>query len=188
MVTFHIPAGPMNLSPIFGSVDFNQVEEYYIEINGLGGVIATSPVYKRSCCCNEDTIRLFFVNYLGGIDAVNFKRTLEELEAKSESWKKSLPYPMQKWDGGAQRFNVQSNEVVTAETACFQEEDQDWLKELVSTPNAWIQWIGTQSQSDDYLPVVIADGKFVTRKIEGRYTYVLEIQFRFANENITVRN
>lgn len=188
MVTFHIPAGPMNLTQIFGGVNFDQVEEYYLEINGPDGVMATTPTYKKSCCCNEDTIRLFFVNYLGGIDAVNFKRIGEELETKSDSWKKSLPYPMQKWDGGGQRFNVQSNEVVSLQNHCYQEEDQDWLKELISTPNAWIQWIGTQGQPDDYLPVVILDGKFVTRKIEERFRYVLEIQFIFANENVTVRN
>lgn len=188
MVTFHIPAGPMNLSPIFSGVNFDQVEEYFIEINGPDGVMATTPTYKKGCCCGQDTIRLFFVNYLGGIDAVNFKSTLEELETRSDSWKKSLPYPMQKWDGGSQRFNVQSNEIVTCETTCFQEEDQNWLKELTSTPNAWIQWIGTQSQSDDYLPVVILDGKFVTKKVDDRFQYVLELQFRFANENITVRN
>ena len=188
MVTFQIPAGPMNLAPIFSGVDFNNVEEYFLEINSVDGVMATTPNYKKGCCCNEDTIRLFFVNYLGGIDAVNFKRTGEELETKSEPWKKSLRYPMEKWDGGAQRFNVNSNETITAENICYQEEDHEWLKELLGTPNAWIQWIGTQSQSNDYLPIVIQDGKFVTRKIENRFAYVLELQFIMANENIILRN
>ena len=189
MVTFQVPAGPMNLASLFPGVDFEKVEEYYLEVNTVDGVLATTPTFSRSCCCGQDVARIFFVNYLGGIDAVNFRIMGEELEVKSEQpWRKSLPYPMQKWDGGLQRFGVESNEVKSLETTCYFEEDQEWLKELMATPNAWIQWFGTQSQPDDYLPIIIEDGRFVTRKIEGRYTYVTEIQFRYANENITVRN
>jgi hypothetical protein len=95
---------------------------------------------------------------------------------------------MEKWNGGFQRFGVTSNEVISVETTCYFEEDQEWLKELLSTPNAWIQWLGTQSQPDDYLPIIISDGRFVTRKKEGRYIYTMELEFKMANENSTVRN
>lgn len=190
MVTFQLPAGPKNLETLFPGVDFTQVEEYQLQVkeHGEETVILTTPVYKRACCCNDDTIRLFFVNYLGGIDAVNFRRITEETETVSSSWNKPNVYPLAKWDGGKQRFNVTSNETIIAENNCYQEEDQDWLKELVATPNAWIQWTGVQNQPDDYIPVVIRDGKFLTRKTEGRYEYVLQIQFDFANENIILRN
>jgi hypothetical protein len=189
-IAFHLPAGPMNLASLFPGVDFSQVEEYFLQLNNIDGgdEILTTPTFKRSCCCSDDTMRLFFVNYLGGIDAVNLNRPLEETETVSSSWKKSLVYPHAKWDGGKQRFNVTSNETVTAEIGCFQEEDQEWLKELLGAPNAWVQWIGTQSQVNDYIPVVIKDGKFITRKVDGRYEYILQIVFEYANENIILRN
>lgn len=190
MVTFHVPSGPMNLAPLFPGVDFTQVEEYYLELidQDDDSVVATTNSFTRGCCCNDDTIRIFFVNYLGGIDAINMKRTVEELETTSAQWKKPLQYPMAKWDGGTQRFNVRSNEVITAENSCYEEADQEWLKELLASPNTWLQWIGTQSQDDDYIPVVIRDGRFITRKVEGRYLYVLQVQIEFANENIILRN
>lgn len=190
MVTFQIPAGPKNLASLFPGVSFANVEEYYLEMTNQAdsSIIVTTNRYTRSCCCGDDIIRIFFVNYLGGIDAINFKRILEDTAATSTQWKKPVRYPMQKWDGGTQRFNVTSNETVTAENTCFQEEDQDYLKELIASPNAWVQWTGTQSQADDYIPVVILDGKFDSRKVDGRYQYTLQIQFEYSNENIILRN
>lgn len=189
-VTFVIPGGPMNIETLFPDVDFSRVEEYYLELINRAddSAIITTPEYKKGCCCDDDTMRIFFVNRLGGVDAVNFTKIAEELEVTSMQWKKPLKAPMEKWDGGRQRFNVTSNEVVTVENRCYQEDDQEWLKELLETPNAWVQWFGTEGQDDDYIPVVILDGKFLTRKNEERYNYVLQLQFAYANENLTLRN
>jgi hypothetical protein len=189
-VTFLLPSGPKNLESLFPGVDFTQVDEYYLQIKDQDSleVLATTNHFNRSCCCNDDTIRLFFVNYLGGIDAINLRQPTEETEVVSTTWKKPLQYPLAKWDGGTQRFNVTSNETWTAINTCFTETDQEWLKELMATPNAWIQWIGTQGQDDDYIPVVISNGKFLTKKNNERYEYVLQIEFVMANENIILRN
>lgn len=193
-VSFLIPAGPLNLADLFPAVDFTKVEEYYLQVvdqesgSDTEGTIITTPVYKKSCCCSEDVLRLFYVNYLGQVDAINLKKLLEETEVDSGSWKKPLAYPLAKFDGGLQRKDIRSNEVVTGENICFDEADQDYLKELMATPNAWIQWTGTQDQDDDYIPVIIEDGKFVTRKDAERYIYALQIKFRFSNENQVVGN
>ena len=180
----------MNLATLFPGIDFTKVEEYYLELKDQedDSVILTTPSFKKGCCCNEDQIRIFFVNYLGGIDAVNFKIIAEETGVVSDNWKRPLKAPMEKWDGGIQRFNVTSNETITAENTCYQEEDNPWLKELLGSPNAWVQWLGTQGQDDDYIPIVIRDGSFLTRKNEERYNNVLQIQFVYANENLILRN
>lgn len=189
MVTFLLPSGPKNLQSLFPGVDFTQVDEYFLQIQDQNSleVLATTNNFKRSCCCN-DTFRIFFVNYLGAVDAINFRLATEETDVKSTTWRKPLQYPLAKWDGGTQRFNVTSNESWIGINKCFQEEDQEWLKELMATPNAWIQWFGTQGQDDDYIPVVIKDGKFITLKFEGRYEYVLEVELEMANDNIIIRN
>jgi len=190
MVTFLLPAGPKNLQAIFPDVDFTKVDEYHIQLKNKvdGSVVATTNTYQRACCENEDTCRLFFVNYLGAIDGVNGKRIKEDLEVKSSKWKKPLAYPLNKWDGGLQRSNVISNESQIIEIGGYDEEDQEWLKELLATPNAWLQWTGTQGQFDNYIPVIISDGKFVTRKEEERYAYFLQLEIEFSNDNIIIRN
>lgn len=190
MVTFQIPTGVKNIKDLFPGVNFNSVAEYYLELKDKedNSVVVTTTRYKLGCCCNSDKVRVFFVNYLGGIDGVNFQKISITDEVQSERWKKPLQSPHAKWDGGIQRFNVTANESVVLETTCYSEKDMDWLKELFETPNAWIQWSGTQGQDDDYIPIVIRDGSFETRKREGRYQYVVTIVFDYANENQILRN
>lgn len=189
-VTFVVPGGPMNIAALFPDVDFDRVEEYYLELINRAddSAIITTPEYKRGCCCDDDTVRIFFVNRLGGIDAINFATIGEDLDVVSQQWKKPLKSPHEKWDGGLQRFNVTSNETVYVENYCYAEEDKEFLKEILETPNAWIQWIGTEGQDDDYIPIVILDGKFGMRAKEQRYNYVLQLAFVYANENLTLRN
>jgi hypothetical protein len=190
MVTFQLPSGPLNLSPLFPAVNFRLVEEYYLQLRSVedATIILTTNRFTRGCCCTEDTVVLFFVNTLGGIDSVLMKLKSEETEVRSTSWRKPLKYPLQKWDGGFQRSGISSNEMLRLETTCYTEEDQSFLKEVLASPNAWVQWKGTQGQANDYLPVIIQDGKFMTRKEEERYFYIMEIEVQFSNDNISVRN
>lgn len=185
-----LPSGPKNLQSLFPGIDFSEVEEYYLQVQNQAdlAILATTNRFKRSCCCSDDVFRLFFVNALGGIDAINFKQLTEETETTSTTWKKPNVYPLAKWDGGTQRYNVTSNETWVGSNTCFQEEDQEWLKELMATPNAWIQWFGTQGQDDDYIPVIVKDGKFLTKKFQERYTYELLITIEMSNDNINLRN
>ena len=193
-VSFLVPAGPKNLQNLFPTVDWTKVEEYYIQLVDLNsgsdavGTVLTTPTYTRSCCCSDDTFRLFYVNHLGQVDGINMKFLAEDLITNSKRWRKSVAYPLAKFDSGFQRYNIESNETRICENICFPEEDQEYLKELLDSPNAWIQWAGTQGQADDYIPVVIEDGTFATRKEEERYIYALQLKFTFANDNQGVRN
>lgn len=189
-VTFQLPSGPLNFATMFPDVDMSNVDEYYLELHDEAddSILVTTNHFNRACCCGPDTMRLFFVNYLGGVDAITFKIVEEDTEVKSSQWKKPLPYPLKKFDGGFQRFNVTSNETVTLETACFQESDQPWLKELMGSPNAWVQWTGTQGQDSDYLPIVVVDDTYTTRQQDDRYEYILTIKFIYANDNVILRN
>ena len=187
-ITFQLPAGPRNLAPIFTGVNFQNVEEYYLQLTASGAPLATTNKYKRLPVCCDEALWIFFVNYAGGIDSVPFKQILKQKETKSSTWKKALKHPLKKWDGGLQKTNVQSNEVVSAESFFFQESDQEWLLQVVDSPNVWLLWRGTQGQPDDYLPIVISDGKFVQEKDNERYFYSLQIEFVMSNDNHTLRN
>lgn len=187
MVTFQLPSGPRNLQELFPAVNFANVEEYYLQLESIedSSIIATTNRFSRGCGCND--VRLFFVNYLGGIDAISFSKYQEENEVRSSRWKKPLRYPLEKFDGGLQRTNVASNEILYLRNTCYTEPDQEWIKELQAAPGAWIHWIGQQGQDDQHLPVIIQDAKFITRKEAERYIYVLEIAVEMSNDNLTVR-
>ena len=178
-----LPNGPKN----FPSVDFSQVIDYILEYEFTSG--DTLQIQNQiSCCCNDDKLRIHFINYLGRVDAINFNHKEETLEVKSEKWHKSLNFPLVKSDGGVRRLNVKSNETYKAINNCYSEQDMQWIKELFTSPLAWIEWKGIEGQNDDYLPIFVTDKKVITRKKEGRYFYEIQIEFSMSNENIHIRN
>lgn len=192
MKVLYIPEGIANLQQIFPTINFNDVDEYSVVVHGENNEpMAESRTIRLDCCCNEEKIRINFINSIGEIDSINFFRAIEETETKSDSWEKSLKFPLDKTLGGNYRLNTQSNENYEAETKCWSEKEQYWIKELLSTPKAWIEMKlpngFLESDEKQYIPIIIADSKIITRKNELRYEYIVKIKFSMSNENITLR-
>lgn len=186
---YHIPNGTKNISALFPSIQWKDVEEYYLVVKDLeGATVATTCKNKVIGGTEDETIRLHFLNQLGMIDAVNFCQVQEDYETKSDTSEKPLSYPLIKSDGGSTRYNVRANESYKVITTLYTEEQMKWLKELLASPAVWMEWKGTQGQPDDYLPVIILDAKYTTKKIDERYTYQTSIEFRLSNGDIIIRN
>jgi hypothetical protein len=188
---YHIPNGPKNMAAIFPSISWKDVEEYYIEVMNLESVVIATTcrnVIGAVSPAEDETVRLHFLNSLGGIDAVNFCSTEESYETKSDSSQVPLSYPLLKSEGGYSRSNIQANETYKVSTTLYTEKEMKWLKELISSPAVWLEWKGTQGQPDDYLPVLLEDAKVITLKPEDRYVYELTLEFKLSNADITIRN
>lgn len=189
--SYHIPNGTKNMEIIFPSIPWKDVEEYYLEVTNLENTIIATTCRNQiadTTAGEDESIRLHFLNGLGGIDAVNFCQYEETYETKSDSSQQPLSYPLVKSEGGFTRFNVQANETYKATTTTYTEQEMKWLKELLASPAVWMEWKGTQGQPDDYLPVVISDVKLTTKKAEDRYVYEFTIEFKLSNADITIRN
>lgn len=187
---FYIPNGPKNLQTLFPAVDWENVGRYYVEVKNLDGdVIATSPMNIQCCgCCADDRVRINFLNYLGGIDAIDFKLLIQEHETKSDQYEKPAQYPLEKPEHGMGRFNVKSNDTFKVYNKEYSEVDKDWLDEIIDSPIAWIQWEGTQGQDDSYIPIVIQDKKMEKIKENDRYIYELVFEFTLSHERVIIRN
>lgn len=191
MKVVYIPEGIPNLTSVFPAVDFSLVEEWNVQIkDSSGNVIATTRTNIKSDCC-DDRIRIHFVNSSGEIDSLNFSRPEESMETKSDSWEMPLRYPLDRKKGGLNRTNIRSNESIQAESNQYPESDQNWVKELCSTPAAWIEYLLPNGFSNpttkEFLPIRISDAKIITRKANQRYSYVVVVKFEMANSNINIR-
>ena len=185
---FHIPSGPKNLQALFPLVNFAQVSEYYVEVkNDTNAVIATTPTYKANCCCPEGGFRVFFLSYLGAYDGVNFEKPSVIHEDEADEFQNALSHPLKKTDTGFERFNVRSNDTYTARHKC-NEADMIWLQECADSPKMFMQWKGTEGQADDYLPIVKVSGSFEKLKNVQDFTYEFVLEFKLANEFMTLRN
>lgn len=190
MKAFYIPNGPKNLFTMFPTIDFDDVQKYYIEVkDDTDTVIATTTISEvKSRCCGTDKIRVHFLNGLGAIDAVNFKRITVEHETTSGSMQRPLGIPLVRKQHFTSRFNVKANDLFTLSTIDYNELDMKWLEELVDSPLAWIEWAGEEGEPDDYIPIDIQDMKMLKIKAEDRYEYELVIQCKLSHDKIIIRN
>lgn len=183
-----IPAGPKNLSSIFPDVDWLDVDEYYVQVTDTDdAVVATTPLIAVIPVPMQ-YIRLYFLNYLGCYDAVNFLKPNVSFGATDTNYQKSLNYPLQKSDTGIERYNVRANDTFTTSQIQYDETAMPWLQELLNSSKVFMDWTGKQGQADDYLPVVIQEAKFDKMKRNGDYNYELPVKFILSNEYINIRN
>lgn len=187
---FYIPNGPKNLETLFPLVDFNNVGRYYVEVKNVNGdVVATSPLNIQCCgCCEEDRVRINFLNRLGAIDAIDFKLLNEEHETKSSEYETPTQYPLEKPVHAVGRFDVKSNDTTKVYNKEYVEEDREWLMEILDSPVAWMQWEGTQGQDDSFIPIVILDKKMEKIKENDRFIYELIFEFKLSHEKFIIRN
>jgi hypothetical protein len=186
---YFIPNGPKNLQPLFPTdVSFFDIAEYYVQVVNHDGVIFASTNISQVQISLDSYVRIHFVNALGGVDAINFYIVDQEQETKSDVHQRSTTAPLQRSVHSLQRFNVRSNDTFTAVNVDFNEEDMDFIDELFRSPLAWIQWKGVQGQSDDYLPILISDGKQQKMKFDERFVYEVTLEFKMSHEKFTMRN
>jgi hypothetical protein len=185
---FNLPAGPKNLSALIPVIDWYNVDHYYVELkDNTEAVLLRTPDYILGCCCDEDKVRIHFRNSLGGFDAVNFMPPKIVRDVQSTESRKSLTTPLQKTDAAMERFNIRANVVYEAMTACYDEPDMPWLMELAQTGKGFMEWKGTQGQSDSYLAVSILDGKYEQKKNDEQFYYPFRITFKLSNDIILQR-
>jgi hypothetical protein len=174
---------------LFPSIDWSLVNEYYVEVlDSSGNVLSTSTLNQISCCCNDDNVRLHFLNYLGDFDAVNFTKPKVVHETTGSEYEKGLPNVLTKTDTGIERFNVRSNDTYEVRNNCYGEDAMPWLQELADSPKVYLEWKGTQGQADSFIPVIITSKKFDKLKNVNEFRYDFIIEFKLSNEYLTIRN
>lgn len=183
----NIPSGTKNLAALFPNIYFNQIAEYRVELWQQDGLtLAISNLYQIKRNINQ--VRIHFVNYLGTVDSINFQLQTSEHQPNSSTWERSESYPLVKSKQSISRYNVTSNDTYTLNCIDYSEKDMIWIDELFDTPVAWIEWSGTQGQSDDLLPITILDTKYQKYNDDRRFLYQVQIQFKFSHERKTIRN
>ena len=185
---FLIPSGPKNLAVLFPDIDWSKVDKYIIDVqDSTGTSIAVSPLFTCNCCCPDDKIRLHFLNALGSYDAVNFLKPNIIHEDTNDEFQNSPGYPLQKTDTGIERFNIKGQDTYQA-TVNLNEADMPFIRELADSPKLYLEWIGTEGQPDDYIPMVKIADKFSLLKNDKEFAYQYIIQFKLSNTYMIARN
>lgn len=185
---YYIPNGPKNLKPLIPLAPWDDIVEFYVEVlDELEDVVATSPVNRICNCASDEKERVHFLTYLSPYDALNFNKPKISHEDTATEYQATLNYPLSKTDTGIERYNVRSNDIHEVKLNC-KESDMAWLQECADSPKLFIEWIGTEGQPDDYIPVVKISGKFDKLKNVDEYDYEFVLQFKLSNEFTSIRN
>ncbi|WP_147313823.1 hypothetical protein [Deminuibacter soli] len=186
---YSLPNGPKNLRPLFDSLDWSIIEEYFLELWNADSTLILTTCVNKVIDADNDICRVHFLNYLGTIDAVTFPKAQITHEDKNDEYVRPLPYPLTKTATSVQRFNVRSNDTYEVRSRQYPEDALSWLQELKDSPMAFVEWTGTEGQPDSYLPIVVNSSKIDKQKNQasGDYVYTFVMQFKLGNQNYSIR-
>lgn len=186
-MVYYLPSGTKNLTALFAGIDFNEIEEYYVEaLDESMDVIASSNNYSLSNCEGQKA-RLHFLNACGCFDALSFENIQTIHESTSDQFRKGLPNTLTKPDSSEERINVRGQDTKLARSVDITDDKVGWVKELIGTPKAFEEWTGIQGQADSFIPVRVVDQKLNTKKVEKEFNYNFTIEYKHSNKTITQR-
>jgi len=136
-------------------------------------------MFKVVDCCNEKSIRLHWLNRLGGSDAYTFnsKKKVEE-KTKSETAQKPLTWnltnpPATSYDKGVFKIFQETTKEYEVESSFYDESWGAWLAELLSSPEVYME------TSDGLIAVVIEDSSITISENDE----LINVAIKFSEAN-----
>ncbi len=186
--------GPANIINRGGSIPLNTKTYTVQSFNSTGA--ASSAVYtfrlEEDDCKGFETIRLAYLNRLGGYDYYNFTKKSTRTVDTNRGLMKHNPVHFgnvyagrQNFIGGTGVYRSRSVEIIEANTDYITENEAAALEELFTSPNVYIQ--DTTQSPDTFLPVVVTEKTYTkqTTANDALKQYVISIEK--SNEKLTQR-
>ena len=189
----HIAAGPQNFADAGNTLNSNWA--YYIitfyeqASDGLEnnlGVYSKRMYTKEQGRCGYDGTRFAFLNELGAYDYVNFgladakvdnitRKNFDQNFVNYSTTTNGITYDQTR--RGSKTYSISYDETRRAESDYLLQEDADWLRQLIESPEVYIQ------DGSDFRPVVITTSNytFKTNPLSQKM-YRLSVEYKLANQ------
>jgi len=189
----HIASGVKNFED--GGMSIPSGWSYYeIKVTGQaddgledGDAIYAKRRYTKSeGACGYDGTRFVFLNELGGYDYFSFdladtkqdnitRKTYDQTFVNYQTGGASVPF--NKSRRGSKVYSISYEETRRAESDYLTQEEADWLRELVESPNVLIQ------SGTDFLPIVITNANFTYKtNPRSQKLYTLSVDYKMSNQ------
>ena len=188
----HVAAGPQNFADQGNTLNASW-DSYRIQLMGQespgvedgGAIYAEKWFTKQEGECGYSGTRFAFLNELGGIDYHTFQYAdTKQDNITRETYDKSFVDYSTTTNGvtydksrrGSKVYSISYEETRTAESDYLTQAQADWLRELVESPDVFIQ------EGGEFLPVVITNSQFVYKtNPRSQKLYTLSIQYKLSN-------
>lgn len=114
---------------------------YKVQLLGVtNNVLATKTFNLDTECSQYPTVRLHWMNKLGGFDAFNFnKNTINAMEIERKQFKAPLPIGYSKQDRLKTNYNTTINDKITINSDWISEQESELLEELATSPVIYLE-------------------------------------------------
>jgi len=192
-----IPSGVQNLLILDSSFETLLANAYWYQI-GIYDTTVDLPLfitprfYVQLTSPAQPRTRIWFKNYLGQLEAINFAETESSLKVTSSNTETPLivpPIDLNQTVAGMTRNNVRSNNNYTA-TGQFLQSDMYLLKQLFDSSQTFIEVPSnnpTDTASAVLSPIKLVDTEIPTLTWLNSYEYRITAKYIMSNENIIVR-
>jgi hypothetical protein len=175
----HVPSGIWNLNNAGLGTIVNQLTDYKYDLFiSASTQISERILYKINLRCTKyDTVRIQFLNRLGGFDYFNFNLVSRKtVNVTRNSFKKVLDYNYQLGDRGTTILDIDGNYTFTVQSDWVNQNESNWLEELVTSNEVYI----INSDGTSY-PIIIDDNSVEIKKsINDK---LLTYQFSYSSAN-----
>ncbi len=175
-------------TPMFST---NGISYYTIDfLNNVNNKTLKSKKYILREDCENEMVRLIFLNRLGGYDAFNFYgRNNSEHKIERKNYKKtpnridaSGNYSYSKSDKEKVQYYTKTTEKISCNSDWITEEEEKWLLELIESPEIYMQ-VGNELIS----VAKIEASSHKIRKHISEKLFKLEVKFELGTDNYRQR-
>ena len=188
-----IPGGQLTLGaqPIVTSA----VASYTLQLKNTAGAAASEIItFTINEDCRYETYRIHFMNKLGGFDAYNFmsyskettKITRKQYTKDETIISDSGGIEWYNVDNGRTDYLVKYRDKVKLKSDYLTDDEVTWLKELATTPQAYLEYTDL-SGTKNLKPVYITAKGYKNVINENDKLFQLEIDMELAHQNIRQR-
>jgi len=182
MKMYMAPAGPQNLIDAGIRSDFDNIDHYSVALQYTDAFVPYNKWVKKfklvdNCSPYPDNFRLAFQNRNGGFEYWNFNyRSTNTLTTSSTEWRKNLPY---NYTIGDRQDSVLANKAVetwTISSDWITAYDSSFLKEAVSTLEAFI----VDETNKVFYPIILNADTYVVKTSIDNKLFAVSLNFKYA--------
>lgn len=160
-------------------ITLSEGNEFFIKLYDSDTNVIATKIFKYTEICSQyPTVRLHYLNKLGGFDVFNFnKNTINEIDIERKQFKAPLPIGYNKSDRLKTNYNTTINDKITINSDWISEEESLLLEQLATSPIIYLErsandFVAVNILNSSYeIKTFLTDRKMFNVTFEIEYTY-----------------
>jgi hypothetical protein len=155
------------------------IDTYKVELLGATSNVLASRTFNLNTECSQyPTVRLHWMNKLGGFDSFNFnKNTINAMDIERKQFKAPLPIGYSKQDRLKTNYNTTINDKISINSDWITEAESTLLEELATSPVIYLERSATEfvavniTNTSYEIKTFLTDRKMFNVTFDIEYTY-----------------